>query len=71
MSWSLAQSAWSENGQEVRSVGQALLDLRDMGIVYTLVALGLMIFGVFSLITARYRIIADPDPNIDFKGKFA
>jgi len=71
MSWSLAQSAWSENGQEVRSVGQALLDLRDMGIVYTLVALGLMIFGVFSLITARYRIISDPDPNIDFKGKFA
>ena len=33
--------------------------LRDKGVLYTLVAIGLLLFGVFSLIMARYRVIPD------------
>lgn len=58
--WSLLRSAWSENSSEARSVGGAILDLREMGAVHTAVATGLLLFGLFSLIIARYRIIPDP-----------
>ena len=30
-----------------------------MGSIYTLVAIGLMLFGLFNLVIARYRIIPD------------
>lgn len=37
---------------------QAALDaLRDMGALYTAVAVGLLVFGLFSLVMARYRTI--------------
>lgn len=57
--WSMVTTAWQSRGQEVKGLGEALLALRDMGIVYTLVAIGLILFGVFTLISARYRIIPD------------
>jgi len=64
MGWSLLRSGWFSSTQEMRSLGQALLDLREMGALYTVVAAGLLLFGVFSLITARYRIIADPEAHL-------
>lgn len=60
--WSLLRSAWFERSGEVLSLGGAINDLRGMGIAFTLVAAGLLLFGVFSLILARYRIIPDPLP---------
>ena len=38
---------------------RAIVTLRDKGVLYTLVAIGLLLFGVFSLIMARYRVIPD------------
>lgn len=64
MGWSLLRSAWFSSTQEMRSLGQALLDLREMGALYTVAAAGLALFGVFSLITARYRIIPDPEHHL-------
>ncbi|MBB3861004.1 hypothetical protein GGQ88_002276 [Novosphingobium hassiacum] len=60
--WSLLRSAWLERSSEVRSLGGAINDLRDMGPAFSLVAAGLLLFGVFSLILSRYRIIPDPLP---------
>lgn len=57
--WSLVRAAWFESEGAVKGLGEALLTLRDLGVVYTLVALGLLLFGAFSLVTARYRIIPD------------
>lgn len=57
--WSLIQSAWFSQSDRVKGLGEAILGLRDNGVIYTLVAIGLLLFGVFSLVTARYRIIPD------------
>lgn len=64
--WSLLRSAWFERGSEVLSLGGVINDLRNTGAAFTLVAAGLLLFGVFSLMMARYRIIPDPSPNLDF-----
>ncbi|KLE36088.1 DUF1206 domain-containing protein [Aurantiacibacter luteus] len=57
--WSLVQAAWLESTSQVKGIGEALLSLRESGFMYTLVCIGLMLFGVFSLVAARYRIIPD------------
>ncbi|WP_057882608.1 DUF1206 domain-containing protein [Tsuneonella troitsensis] len=57
--WSLVKAAWFSQSSEVKGLGEALVALSDNGVVYPLVAVGLILFGVFSLITARYRIIPD------------
>ena len=57
--WSLVQSAWLSQSGKVKGLGEAILALRDNGVIYTLVAVGLLLFGVFSLIMARYRGIPD------------
>lgn len=59
--WSLVRSAWFASEGSVKGLGEALLSLRDNGVVYTLVAIGLLMFGAFSLVTARHRIIPDFD----------
>lgn len=56
--WSLIKGAWLTQSSEVKGLGDALVALSDSGI-YTLVAVGLILFGVFSMITARYRIVPD------------
>jgi Domain of Unknown Function (DUF1206). len=61
--WSMVRSGWLSDSGEVRSVGQALLDLRSMDAAFMLVAAGLIFFGAFSMITARYQIIRDPAPR--------
>lgn len=57
--WSLVQSAWLSQSSEVKGLGEAILSLRDAGALYTLVAIGLLLFGVFSLVVSRYLIIPD------------
>lgn len=57
--WSLVQAGWLERSGEVKGLGAAIMALSDQGVLYTLVAVGLILFGVFSLIAARYRIIPD------------
>lgn len=59
--WSLVRAAWLNNEGAAKGLGEALLTLRDNGVVYTLVAIGLLMFGAFSLVTARYRVIPDFD----------
>jgi hypothetical protein len=64
--WSLVKGAWLSQSSEVKGLGDALVALSGMGLLYTLVALGLTLFGIFSLIVARYRIIPDID-RVDLK----
>jgi hypothetical protein len=59
--WSLVRSAWFESSGEVKSLGEAIGSLAGSGTLYTLVAAGLLVFGVFSLLLARYRIVPDFD----------
>lgn len=61
--WSMIKGAWAESENRVQGLGEAILSLRDMGTLYTLVALGLILFGIFSLFIARYRIIPDFGPE--------
>lgn len=65
--WSLLRSAWFERSSEVLSLGGAINDLRGTGWTFTLVAAGLFLFGVFSIILARYRTIPDPLPDRSFR----
>jgi hypothetical protein len=57
--WSLARAAWFNSESQVKGLGEALVSLRESGTTYTLVAVGLMLFGTFSLAVSRYRIIPD------------
>ena len=57
--WSLVQSAWLTQSGKVKGLGEAIVGLRDDGLLYTLVAVGLLLFGVFSLVMARYRVLPD------------
>lgn len=59
--WALMQSAWFSSTAEVKSLGEAVGSLAANGALYTLVAAGLLLFGLFSLLLARYRIIPDLD----------
>ena len=59
--WSLVRSAWVADTAQVKTLGEAVQSLADDGTVYTLVAIGLLLFGVFSLAIARYRIVPDID----------
>ena len=67
--WSLIRSAWIHDGAEVKGLGDALMSLRDAGALYTVVAIGLLMFGVFSLIVARFRTIPPIDRH-DLKPTF-
>ncbi|BBC73152.1 conserved hypothetical protein [Altererythrobacter sp. B11] len=57
--WSLIHSAWISSSAQVMSLGSAISSLHDEGILFTLVAAGLILFGLFSLVLARYRIVPD------------
>jgi hypothetical protein len=59
--WSLMRSAWFDSSTEVKTLGEAIESLAGQGTLYTLVAAGLLIFGVFSLFLSRYRIVPDLD----------
>ncbi len=57
--WSMVKGAWLDSSTQVKGLGDAIVSLSDMGVLYTLVAIGLILFGVFTLIVSRYRIIPD------------
>jgi hypothetical protein len=60
--WSLFQAGFMSGGaDQVRSLGDALAELAGMGAAFTVTAAGLLLFGLFSLILARYRIIPEMD----------
>lgn len=59
--WSLIKGAWLSQSGEVKGLGEALVALSGTGLLYSLVAVGLILFGLFSLIVAQYRIIPDID----------
>ena len=69
MGWSLIKAAWFNSSEGVKGVGSALMSLRENGALYMIVALGLLMFGVFSLIVARFRIIPDVERR-DLKPSF-
>lgn len=57
--WSLIQSGWLASENRIKTLGDAVNSLAGSGIWYTLVAAGLLMFGVFSLFVAYYRIVPD------------
>ncbi len=59
--WNIASSALAGNAREVGGVGMALEKLRENPTVFTLVAIGLFLFGLFSLVMARFARICDED----------
>ncbi|ARU15877.1 hypothetical protein A9D14_06365 [Croceicoccus marinus] len=61
--WSLIRSGWFSSGESVKTLGNAVASLADDGIWFTLTAVGLLLFGLFSLVLARYRIIPDMDAS--------
>lgn len=69
--WSMVRGAWAESEERVQGLGEAILSLRDTGIVFTLVTIGLIMFGIFSLFTARYRIIPDLHSGVPYFRKRA
>jgi hypothetical protein len=64
--WSLVRAGFMSSGSDqIKTLGDAVASLSGEGFVFTLVAVGLLLFGIFSLILSRYRII----PNMDTDGK--
>ncbi len=62
--WSLFQAGFMSAGSEqVKTLGDAVASLADDGFIFTLVAIGLIAFGILSLILARYRIIPEMGPH--------
>ncbi|GGD47328.1 hypothetical protein GCM10010989_22020 [Croceicoccus pelagius] len=60
--WSLFKAGFmSAGGGQVKTLGDAVASLSGEGIWFTLVAVGILMFGLFSLILAQYRIIPDMD----------
>ena len=58
--WSLFQAGFMSQGpDEVKTIGDAVASLAGSGFIFTLVAIGLLLFGLFSLVLARYRIIPE------------
>lgn len=58
---SMVRAAWFEDVGEAKAIGGALQSLRDNATLYPLVAIGLITFGLFSFILARYRIVPQVD----------
>jgi hypothetical protein len=59
--YSLVRSAWFDRSGDAKGLGEALLSLRGNEVLFTLVAAGLALFGVFSMVVARYRVLPDFD----------
>lgn len=59
--WLIFNAARHHQAEEAGALGDALLSLPDS--LRAVVAAGLCLFGVYSLIEARYRII--PDPHVE------
>ncbi|MEN7537231.1 DUF1206 domain-containing protein [Aurantiacibacter flavus] len=66
IAWSLVKAGILSGGSDqIKTLGDAVASLADEGAVFTITALGLLMFGLFSLVLARYRII----PDLESSGK--
>lgn len=54
----------SEDGSDVKTLGEAVASLANMGWIFTAVAIGVLMFGLFSMVLARYSIV----PELDAEG---
>lgn len=62
--WSLFKAGFMSGGaDQIKTLGDAVASLAGQGFVFTLTAIGLMLFGLFSLVLARYRIIPELDSD--------
>ena len=62
--WSLFRAGFMSAGaNQVKTLGDAVASLAGEGLIFTLTAIGLLLFGIFSLILARYRIIPELDSS--------
>lgn len=59
LAWQILEVAFGSGSSEQVGIGGALDALRGISWLYILVALGLILFGIFSLAMARYREIRD------------
>ena len=60
--WSLVKAGlFSSGASSVKTLGGAVASLAGTGWLFTVTAAGLLLFGLFSLILARYRIIPEID----------
>lgn len=59
--WSMVEGAWIVQEDRILGLGGAIRSLRSSDTLYVATAIGLIMFGIFSLFTARYRII----PHLD------
>lgn len=57
--WYVLQA--TDNASEAKGTAGALAALRDTGTLFTLLCVGLILFGLFSLVEAKYRIIPNHD----------
>lgn len=58
--WSLFKAGFMSAGAgQVKTLGDAVAALAGEGAIFTFTAIGLIMFGLFSLVLARYRIIPD------------
>jgi hypothetical protein len=56
--WSLIEAGFLSRGAgNVKTLGEAVAALAETGWLFTLVAIGLVLFGLFSAVLARWRII--------------
>lgn len=67
--YSFIRVAQTHSPGQAKAAGAAILSLRDNSVLFTFVACGLMLFGVFSLILAKYRIVPAIDVAAAAKGK--
>jgi hypothetical protein len=58
IAWFIGRAAWHERASEAGGMDEALSSLPQ--VFQLIVAAGLMLFGLFSLVEARHRQIADP-----------
>ena len=62
--WSLFKAGFMSGGaDQIKTLGDAVASLAGDGFIFTLTAIGLLLFGLFSLVLARYRIIPDLDSD--------
>ncbi|MBR0553168.1 DUF1206 domain-containing protein [Stakelama marina] len=58
LAWKIIGAAWKRHADQI-GFQAALEALRDISWLYYSVAAGLLVFGIFSLVMARYRAIRD------------
>ena len=61
--WAMINGAWVEQEERIVGLGEAVLTVRETDTGYALLAVGLIMFGLFSLATARWRIIPHFGPE--------